>query len=67
MTIDLNSLRERILRGESYTREELRGAVEVLRTKRVEAATKTQAKRAAAAPMSDEALDESLKSLGLDF
>jgi len=67
MSVDLNSLRERILKGESYTRDELRAAVEALRTKRVEAATKTQSKRAANAPMTDEALDESLKSLGLDL
>lgn len=67
MPLDLNELRRRILAGESYTPEELREAISLLRTVRVETATKTTASRAAKAPMSDEALDDSLKSLGLDL
>lgn len=67
MAVDLNNLRQRILNGDTYTREELREAIEACRTVRVEAAMKTVSKRIAAAPMTDLDLDASLKQAGLDF
>ena len=72
--VDFNELRQRMLSGGQYTKEELRAAVIALRSKRVEqstAATKARTTKAKAAsaktPMSDEDLDASLKSLGLDL
>lgn len=64
---DLNELRQRILNGETYTHEELLAALTVLRANRTETATKSVAKRTAAAPMSDDALNASLAQLGLDL
>ena len=67
---DLNELRHRILNGGQYTNEELRAAITALRTNRIAPVEKSTAKRAAktaSAPMSDEALNESLRSLGLDI
>lgn len=72
--VDFNELRQRMLSGGQYTKEELRAAVIALRSKRVEqstAATKARTTKAktstAKTPMSDEDLDASLKSLGLDL
>lgn len=64
--IDLNELRQRILGGQPYTREELRDALAALRINRTEAVTTKQAKRKAAAPMDDASLDDSLRQLGLE-
>lgn len=63
--VDINELRQRILNGQPYTREELQAALVLLRPNRTEAATAKQTKRKAAAPMSDEDLDASLAQLGL--
>lgn len=65
--VDLDDLRRRIISGGTYTREELKDAIAQKRTERVEAATKTVAKRKTASGVSDAELDEDLKSLGLDL
>ena len=57
MAINVDELRQRILRGESYTREELRDAIEQLRGERVAIAEKATAKRQATKGMSDDELD----------
>lgn len=71
---DLNELRQRILSGGQYSKEELRAAVMALRTNRAVPAEKSVATRTrkaaaktAATPMSDADLDASLKQLGLDL
>jgi len=67
MPVDLNELRARILAGQPYTREEMIEALSALRVVRTEAATKTTAKRAKAAPIDDASLDADLAQLGLDL
>lgn len=66
---DLNDLRQRILAGQPYTREELKAALVALRVVRTasgEAAIERRSVKAkAAAPLSDEDLDASLASFGL--
>jgi hypothetical protein len=71
---DFNELRQRVLTGGQYTKEELRNAVIALRSKRVEQSSAATAKRATKAStaaakttMSDEELNDSLKSLGLEI
>ena len=58
MAINVDELRQRILRGESYTREELRDAIEQLRGERIVIAEKQTAKRQATKGMSDDELDD---------
>lgn len=65
--MDLNNLRTRIIQGGEYTTEELRLAVEQLRTNRVEAATRSTKKRTEKKGASDAELDAGLKDLGLNI
>lgn len=57
MPINVDEIRQRILRGESVSREELRDAIEQLRGERVVIAEKQTAKRQATKGMSDDELD----------
>jgi len=59
MPINPDELRQRILRGESYTREELREAIDQLRGERTAIAEKSVAKRQSKkGGMSDDELDD---------
>lgn len=57
MAINVDELRQRILRGESVSRDELRDAIEQLRGERIVIAEKQTAKRQATKGMSDDELD----------
>jgi hypothetical protein len=58
-----DELRQRILRGESITREELRAAIEKLRGERVKIALNSVAKRQATKGASDDELDADLNDI----
>jgi hypothetical protein len=58
-----DELRQRILRGESITREELRAAIEKLRGERVKIALNSVAKRQATKGASDDELDADLDDI----
>lgn len=62
MAVDLNDMRRRILAGESYTREELREAIDKLRVERAIISEKTAAKRQITKGMSDDELDDDFMS-----
>ena len=63
MPVNIDELRRRILNNESYTREELREAIQQMRGERVAIAEKTTAKRQASKGMSDDELDDDFMSL----
>lgn len=58
MAINVDELRQRILRGESVSRDELRDAIEQLRGERVAISEKATEKRQVTKGMSDAELDD---------
>ena len=58
MAIKVDELRQRILRGESVSRDELRDAIEQLRGERVAISEKATEKRQVTKGMSDAELDD---------